>query len=301
LYDEFRKKLETFLQDPMLTPTDVKVIPALNVLRTEMEMEVTIVEEEYLEIESGVREMATYTRPSWTVDYALKILVQNAIKEFGYAPRDMRWGVFDPQMVKDNHDAAFSALSFQDLEGFVQAFSRRQFLEKDTYRILQVYPHPPNVDLSDDKWTVDFKTDHIAKVVSGMMREIEDQHLRVTYRIYRNNSITSAFAGSLFESIIHNMLTLGWRSVPPPPICMSTKAKSNVNFPIFTTDPPSTSFSTPPSLSSLFKSRHSTEFDFDRTASINDHVTLEENVLYLHCKHELVFSCQNCEKMATCT
>ena len=41
----------------MLTPTDVKVIPARNVLRTEMEMEVTIVEEEYLEIESGVREM----------------------------------------------------------------------------------------------------------------------------------------------------------------------------------------------------------------------------------------------------
>ena len=87
------------------------------------------------------------------------------------------------------------------------------------------------------------------------------------------------------------MLALGWRSdevppqpqpQPPQPTCMSTKAGSNANFPIFTTDPASTSFSTPPSLlSSLFKSRHSTEFDFDDTPSINNHVTLKENVLYL--------------------
>ena len=246
-------------------------------------------EEEYLEIESGIREVATYPQPSmWSVDYALKILVKNAIKEFGYAPRDMCRGVFNLGTVRDCHDNALRSALFQDLEKFGREFTDLQFLETDSSQFtLQVYPHLTNVGLYSDEWTVDFKTDHIAKKVSVKMREIDDQRLRVTYRHYRNESIASAFAGSLFKSIIHNMLTLGWRSdgVPPPlPICMSTEAKSNANFPIFTTDPPSTFFSAPVSLSLLFKifkSRRSTEFDFDRTAGINNHVTLEENVLYL--------------------
>ena len=155
-------------------------IAALNFLRTEMEMEATIVEEENLEIESGIKETATYPRPSmWSVDDALKILVQNAIKEFGYAPRDVCRGVFSLQKVRDDHDAAFHTLKFEDLEKFIREFSSRQYLGWETsHRILQVYPQLPDVGLSSDKWTVDFKTDIIAKKASEKMRGIEDQRLR---------------------------------------------------------------------------------------------------------------------------
>ena len=239
-------------------------------------------EEENLEMEGG-REAATYRQLSkLSVDDALNILAQNAIKEFGYAPRDFCRGVFNLQLVREDHDDALNTLSFDDLQGFVEAFSKKHIYDTQTsHRILEVYPQPPNVRSVNDKWTIDFKTDHIKKRAFSKMRTIEVQHVRDTYRLFRNNPIASAYAGSLFELIIHGMLTLGCRSTPElqpePLICMSTIATSAADAPIFTSNPP-TSFSTP-AFGPLFKSRRTKEFDFANT--VENHVTLEENVLYL--------------------
>jgi hypothetical protein len=288
LYVEFREKVKQSLLDPTLISIDDNVNTALLVIRTEMQarMEATIVEEENLEIEYGIGEAATYPQPSmWSVDDAMRILAQNAVIEFGYAPRDMCLGVFDLQEAKEVHDDALSNLEFEKLNGFIRAFSSDHSLEGISHRILEVYPRPRNPGLLSDRWTVGFKTDHIAKKAFVTMREIEDQHLRSAYKAYCNTQIASSFAGSLFEVIIHNMLARGRESdgvQPPQPICMSTKDGSQANSPVFTTDPPSTIFSTPESLlSSLFKSRRITEIDFGSSASVNNHVTLEENILYL--------------------
>jgi hypothetical protein len=220
LYKGFREKLERFLQDPTHISTDVNVTDAIRVVRTEMQMEATIVEEENLEIECSIGEAAMDTQPSMcSVDDALRILVQNAIKEFGYAPRDMCRGVFNPQVARDDHDAALNTLRFEDLEKFIGEFSRRQSLESErSHCILEVYPQP-NIGLSADKWTVNFKSDHIAKKVLVKMRE--DQRLRNTYRHHRDIPIASGSAGSTFEPIVHNMLARGWESdgvQPPQPI-----------------------------------------------------------------------------------
>ena len=220
-------------------------------------MEATIVEGENLEIESGNREAATYQWLSkLSVDDALKILTHNAIKEFGYAPRDMCRAIFNPESVRWDHDAALRDLSFQGLRDFVDQYKDNGQLETRTsHRILQVYPVPRNVDQPKDDWTIDFKSEDIKEKVFLKMQTTEDQHVRDTYRLYHNNPIASALARSLFELIVHKMLTLGCRSdrvtpelQPKPPICMSTKATSAADAPIFTTDPPSTSFSTPDSL-----------------------------------------------------
>ena len=119
------------------------------------------------------------------VNNALKILVHNAIEEFGVAPRDVYNGIFNLPRTRDEH-AVPKNLNYSKLLAIVKAFSVNHELLESSDEVVCVYPRESQ-DYHDhyDEWEINFKSIRIAEEVMQLMRSEEDQHLRRAYHILK--------------------------------------------------------------------------------------------------------------------
>ena len=87
--------------------------------------------------------------------------VDNAIHEFGLAPRDVYNGIFNLPGTREEHANAMAQLSYLKLTTLVEAFSRNRKLDNFSHRIVAVHP---SVYLDyRDKWVIDFKSVQIER------------------------------------------------------------------------------------------------------------------------------------------
>ena len=211
------------------------------------------------------------------VDNALKILLHNAIEEFGFAPRSVYNGVFSLPNTKGDHVVAVESLRCPDLKDLVGRFSTECELDGFSQRVVAVHPHPPTDSDRYDLWELKFKSIRIAKEVAVLMRLEEDQQLRETYTLLYTTPCDSTLAGCVFEAIAHRMLPrcLSDRTMPRPILMVSEKKIP----PLFSMCSPSARHA---SLSSL-ASPHGhtmdvTRVDFTRGLS---NVTLDDDRYYI--------------------
>ena len=211
------------------------------------------------------------------MDDALKILVQNAIEEFGLAARDVYNGVFDLRVTRQQHADALRLLDYSKLRNLVVSFSDNRELDAVSDRIVVVYPRSAVLRL--DRWEIDFKSIRIANEAVELMRSAEDNHLRDMYHLlHKIPEGSTSMAGWIFKARVHRMLSGGWQlGLPVPrPIRMATNW----------CDPPAFSTGSPPSpspipdtlLPSLVPAR--TVVRVSLIHKLND-VTLDENRYYI--------------------
>ena len=217
-YDGFRHQLQQSL--PKLSPTGDELIDvALTVLRTA----------------GGT---------VCDVDSALDILVDNAIEEFGFAPRDVYNGVLNLSQTRDNHKEALEGLNYPKLQAIITAFRKDHLLERPSHRVVVVYPeisHPRH-----EEWKIAFKSILISKRAEELMKSEELENLRDTYDYFRTTPEASILAGWGFEAMGHRLLFNGWRG--PTPLRMETNLRDPPTFSIKPPQPPNTSL---PSLEPL--------------------------------------------------
>ena len=218
---------------------------------------------------------------SGNVDTAVKLLVQNATDEFGFAPRDVYNGVFNLPVTKANHTTGVKNLNYDQLKAIAEKFSQDHGLVSEfPHRVIVVSPYPSPE--GNDDWTMDFKTPRIGKEVVQSMRLAKDKHLREMYDHLHKLPETAIMAGWVFEAIVHRMFTHGWpksRGPVPEPIPMGSKG-SESDSPLFSTARSSSSGGPPPRppTSLRAKARDSTRVDF--AASELSDVTLVNNRYY---------------------
>ena len=211
-----------------------------------------------------------------SVDDALKILVQNAIEEFGLAARDVYGGVLDLRATRQQHARALRGLDYSKLRNLVVSFSNNRELDAVSDRIVVVYPRL--AELRIDDWEIDFKSIRIANEVVELMRLAEDNHLWNMYHLLHRITEGSGMAGWIFEARVHRMLSGGWQlgSPVPRPIRMATNLRDP---PAFFTGSPSSPPSIPDTLlPSLVPPRTVVRVSFIH--KLND-VTLDENKYYI--------------------
>jgi len=288
-YNGFRSKLDQYLPllDESTPPTadGQSIDAALKVLWIEREREkIGEAEKEDDRNEMGDDIRASTAdemmmadeagQPQALVDSALKILVDNAIEEFGFAPRDVYNAVFDLFVTRNEHAAAIEP-DYSSLGTLVTAFSKSCGLNDSPHRVV-VYPCP-FADNYDD-WLIDFKSIRIAKQAVELMRLQEDEHLRTTYVRFRKIPENSVLAGWIFEAIVHRKLSGGWSDGPlPQPICMESNGCSPPAF--FTHHPPLSSSTPDTSLVPLRTgTRAVARIDFARALS---NVTPDNNKYYI--------------------
>ena len=193
-------------------PTNETVRAALMILRGEP----------YEEGEGGEKydkgiEMTNKTgRPPPSVGL-FKILVENTINEFGYAPRDVYNGASKLPDTLEQHDAALYKFGYIELKSLVKDFSADRGLYGTSHRVVVVHPLPgsPRLDL----WEMDLKSRRIGKKVVQSMRLIEEERLWDLYDGFNAfNMFSDSFmlAGWTFEAIIHRLLIRGWQESDGP-------------------------------------------------------------------------------------
>jgi len=205
--------------------------------------------------EGMVDEAGQPLAPVSTVDNALEILVDNAIEEFGFAPRDVYGGVLEPHNTRHQHANAVKQLDYTELQKTVRFFSQQCGLTDSatSHHVIVVFPRPHPTDslLDHDRWAIDFKSIQIAKKVTESMRLQETECLWEMYQSFHRSSASSALAGWVFEVIVHCLFSGGWQSGPVlQPIRMDHNGSSD--FPVFYADPSST---TPDTSSSPLRPR----------------------------------------------
>ena len=117
------------------------------------------------------------SKPQAPVDKALDILVENAIEEFGLAPRDVYSGVFQPLETLDHHKDARKGLSYSKLMTFVKNFVHKRQLDNVSHHLIAVRP----LELTDsrDRWTIDIKS---ARIGWGVVRLMQSRGLYTFWR-----------------------------------------------------------------------------------------------------------------------
>ena len=218
------------------------------------------------------------------VDIALKILLHNAIEEFGRVPRDVYNGVFDLSATKKRHASIVARLDYSTLCNLVSTFSYSCELDEFSHHVVVVYPEPVIELYALDNWVMDFKSIRIASKVMELMQSEEETHLRHLYKYLHRIPESSILAGRIFKALAHRVLSDGWRSDSPlpQPIRMVSDC---CDPPVFSTDPSFLSSSIPDtSLSFLAPVR-----DHERTRAVTpvtfttglSNVTLESNKYYI--------------------
>ena len=205
-----------------------------------------------------------------------EVLVQNAIEEFGFAPRDVYEGVEDLLGTRKTHNAAVWSLDYLELRSLVDKFAYNQELDGISERVVVVRPFQTPEGVDD--WEMDFKSVRIGEKVARLMRFVEKEELRQLYNEFRISSETSALSGWVFEAIIHRLFINGWRKpdgpVPQPLPMTSDRGKP----PTFTYSPSAS----PPSLTTprpvRIKHRDAILIDFRGKL---DEITLEEHRYYM--------------------
>ena len=211
------------------------------------------------------------------LDNAFKILLHNAIEEFGFAPRSVYGGVFSIPKTKGVHVAAVKALKHHDLRDLVGRFSKGGELDSASHLVVAVRPHPRTDSDRYDDWEVKYKSTRIAKEVAVSMRLEEDQHLRETYKFLCITPFGLTLAGSVFEAMIHRILPCCLSDgTMPQPILMVSDGKDP---PLFSMHSPSACDASLPS----FTSPHGHTVDVTRVdfAHRLGNVTLDDNGYYI--------------------
>ena len=215
---DFRRSLQQhlpLLDGPTLTTTgDETVDAALEVLRIEREREkAPEVKEEDRNGVGGdilwpsaanqdedmvVDETDQPQTPVDEVDNALKILVRNAIEEFGPIPRDAYKGVLNLPEAKNQHAIATMNLDFFKLTTSVKEFSERRGMSSTTsLHVIAVFP----IDhiRRFDRWGVKFKSTRIAKRMGELIRLEEDRDLRRSWDLLRKVPEGPTLAGWILD------------------------------------------------------------------------------------------------------
>ena len=176
---------------------------------------------------------------------ALEILVHNVTEEFSFIPRDVYDGIFMSQDTESRlHARGLRRLHPTRLEEIVQSFS-------DNYGpaftvshcVAAVFPRPSAHPLNSDDWAIDFKSIRIARQATELMQLQDVERLREMYEFFHEFPETSAFAGWVFEAMVHRMFSDGRQSGPTPqPVRMIS---DGYDPPVFSTDPPSSTSLSP--------------------------------------------------------
>ena len=300
-YHDFRSELEQSLPPPdASTPSttdDNAIDAALGVLR-EREKVVEAEKNEDPDMGDGFTtsaidrdedmadEAGQPLTPVSTVDNALKILVDNAIEEFGFAPHDVYGGVFEPHNTRLQHAHAVENLDHIAMQATVRFSSQKSGLDSTTsHHVVVVFPRPHPTDslLNHDRWAIDFKSIRIAKKVMEWMQLLQFEHLQEMFGLFHKIPASSTLAGWVFEAIVHRLFSGGWQSKSvSQPIRMDRKGPEGS--PVFYTDSSSSadpSSSTPGTPSSPLRAhaRAVTFVDF-APRQLSD-VTLENNKYYI--------------------
>ena len=257
--------------------------------------------EECDETGDGSRTLA----PMDGMENALKILVRDAVEEFGFIPRDVYNGIFGAHDLKTQHSNVANDLDYDQLKHIVTSFCNNRGLGfQYSHRVVVVFPLPPEVDqIGSDSWAIDFKSIRIARKVMELMCLREHERIREMYWFFHGHQQSSTLAGWFFEEIVHRLFSSGWKSGTAP---QSTHMgnRGPPDSPLFSTDPPSSTSDTP--LSPLRpKARSVTKVDFT-PCELGD-VTLDSDRYYIPSKanHPLFDSFtidvvpHTCEKPAT--
>ena len=205
-----------------------------------------------------------------------RTLVENAINEFGDAPRDVYNGVFDLPDTLQRHNAALRKLNYTQLETLVRKFCEDHELDGISHRVVKVYPRRGTPH--SDQWGMDFKSFCIGKKVVQAMRLIEEQRLRRMYDEFHRVSDSAVMAGWIFESIIHRLLIHGWRESDgstPVPTLMTSNGKAA---PTFTYSP--SNMPLPPEIPRPLRIHRRNVTQIDLKGTLDD-VTLAKNEYYL--------------------
>lgn len=98
----------------------------------------------------------------------VKALVQKAIDEFGFAPRDVFGGIFTLAKTRKEHENAQFTPNLSTLKIVAPSFSSELKLDSPLDLIFAVYPKPSRFLCGPDQWTVDFKSAQIRKAMEEM-------------------------------------------------------------------------------------------------------------------------------------
>ena len=153
--------------------------------------------------------------PMDKVDNALKILVRNAVEEFGFIPRDVYDGVLKLHQTRDRHAVAVKNVNYTELQSFVRTFWMSpgpDFPEG----VVVVFPRPSTYLGDFDDWAIDFKSIRIARKVVESMRLQKEERLREMYEDFYRITDRFALAGWVFEAIVHRMFSDGLQLGPTP-------------------------------------------------------------------------------------
>ena len=141
------------------------------------------------------------------IDDALKILVHNATREFGFAPRDVYDGVLDLPWTRSERAAVVEKFNCSKLKTLVEKFSDKGKLSNSSHCVVVIHPHKCTPDWDD--WEIDFKSVRIARWVAELMWLEEGSHLWETHKFLRSTRGSPTLAGWDFEVIVHRILSHG--------------------------------------------------------------------------------------------
>jgi hypothetical protein len=222
-YSDFRELLKGFLprldQPKLSTTGDQRIDDALEILQRARKGADVVEDQDVV--------MAEADQPRALVDDVLKTLLHNATEEFGFAPRDAYNGVLDLPSTRRVHVEAVKRLEYSDIPTIIKMFSDTHGLETLSHRVFAVHPRK-NLPKIDD-WTISFKSSQILRNVMEKMVLEEDRQLRETFGLLRNISGGAPLSVRIFETVVHRILSRGWRSdsgPTPQPIRMISNDKS---------------------------------------------------------------------------
>jgi len=206
------------------------------------------------------------------VDDALKILVHNAIKEFGFTPRDVYAGVLNLPKARKARDHDVDRLDYPGLKAIVEAFAQKWKLNRFSDLVVAVYPR------TDDRWEINFKSPLIARKVVESMKFKDPKHLWESYELLHKTPGGSCMAGWFFESIANHTLS----KVPTPQPTPMASHRSHKDPPVFSTqDPPSRTPAPDTSPPSAVPSHPMTIAQVDLAHGDLSNVTLDKNRYYV--------------------
>jgi hypothetical protein len=271
-YDDFRSRLEQSL--PSL---DESTLPVTNDEEIDAVLKILQIEKERKGDEDMADEAGQPLAPVDNVRNAFEILVRNATKEFGFAPRDVYNGVLKLPRTRMEHANGVMKLGCDNLQKLVRKFSTDRGLDPEfSSVVVAVYPRPSTSLIDYDDWEIDFKSIRIAKEAVEWLRLQGCEPLRDMYNLFRDIPESSALAEWVFKAIVHRMFVAGWRVPQPNPM-----AFDNSNPPVFSTGPRYRGYNT--SLPSFAPqgggTRAVTRVDF--TDSQLSNVTLAPNEYYV--------------------
>ena len=167
-------------------------------------------------------------------------------KSSASSPRDVYDGIFRFHDTESRQTRALRRLKPDRMEENVQSFS-------DNYGpaftvshcVAAVFPRPSIHPLDSDDWVIDFKSIRIARRATELMQLQDVERLREMYKFFHEFPETSAFAGWVFEAMVHRMFSNGQQPTLQPVRMIS----DGYDPPVFSTDPPSSTPLSPKSTS----------------------------------------------------